>query len=82
MVVKPWKDWTDEELAGEAEIGRRGQGAVVESTRRLIVAIEASGDCAARQTDQVIALTDRLKLLTYLLIGLGLVQTALMIWLK
>ncbi len=54
----------------------------MDTTRRLVVAIEASGDCAARQTEQVIALTDRLKLLTYALIVLAVVQTALMIWLK
>jgi hypothetical protein len=46
-IPKPWKDWTDDELAREAEIGSRGQGAVVESTRRLrdrVDAFSASSD--------------------------------------
>lgn len=31
----PNKDWTDDELAAEAQTGTRGQGAVVEAMRRL-----------------------------------------------
>lgn len=56
--------------------------AVTEMQRRLAVAIEAAGDCAATQTEQLIKLTVSIKVLTGVLIGLGVVQTALMIWLK
>jgi hypothetical protein len=31
---KSWWDWTDEELAMEAQASMRGQGALVESMRR------------------------------------------------
>lgn len=37
---KPWSEWTDEELADEAQTGQRGQGAVVEASRRLRAAIQ------------------------------------------
>jgi hypothetical protein len=35
MPNKPWKEWTDTELADEAQQGVRGQGAVIEMMRRL-----------------------------------------------
>lgn len=31
---KPWSEWSDDELAAEAQSGLRGQGAIVESLRR------------------------------------------------
>ena len=37
---KPWWDWTDEELATEAQASMRGQGALVESMGRLRASIE------------------------------------------
>ena len=37
---KPWWDWTDEELATEAQASMRGQGALVESMGRLKASIE------------------------------------------
>jgi hypothetical protein len=37
---KPWWDWTDEELATEAQASMRGQGALVESMRRLRASTE------------------------------------------
>ena len=37
---KPWWDWTDEELTAEAEASMRGQGALVESMRRLRASTE------------------------------------------
>jgi len=40
---KSWWDWTDEELATEAQASMRGQGALVESMRRLSVRLESSG---------------------------------------
>jgi len=42
--MKSWPEWNDEELANEAQIGIRGQGAVVESTRRLRAQLEAAGE--------------------------------------
>ncbi|MEE8113198.1 MAG: hypothetical protein V3T23_02475 [Nitrososphaerales archaeon] len=35
MADKEWKNWTEKELADEAQTGQRGQGAVVEMMRRL-----------------------------------------------
>jgi hypothetical protein len=35
MPNKPWKEWSDTELADEAQQGVRGQGAVIEMMRRL-----------------------------------------------
>ena len=32
---KPWSEWTNTELADEAQTGLRGQGAVVEMMSRL-----------------------------------------------
>ena len=40
MNKKPWSKWTDEELADEAQRGQSGQGAIVETTRRLRVSTE------------------------------------------
>ena len=37
---KSWWDWTDEELATEAQASMRGQGALVESMRRLRASTE------------------------------------------
>ena len=37
---KSWWDWTDEELATEAQASMRGQGALVESMGRLRASIE------------------------------------------
>jgi hypothetical protein len=79
---KPWKDWTDDELADEAQTGTRGQGAAVESTRRLRIAIEASGDCASQQTAEVIKLTYALRMLTVVLIAIGILQLVAMLWPK
>ena len=54
--------------------------AVMEMQRRLVVAIEASGDCAARQTTEVIRLTNTLRILTWVLIGIGTIQILMMVW--
>jgi len=33
-MTKPWKDWSDDDLADEAQRGLQGQGAIVEAMRR------------------------------------------------
>ena len=71
--------------AASMEMQRRAMAVQRESNtiqKELIAAIESSGDCASVQTAEVIRLTNTLKTLTYVLIGLGVVQTALMFWLK
>ena len=77
---KPWPEWTYEELAREAQTGTRGQGAVVEASRRLIVVVQASSDSADKLAAQVITLTNTLRTLTWVLVGVGVVQIALMVW--
>ena len=47
---------------------------------RLLVAIQASSDCAATQTDEVIKLTRALKVYTIVLALIGVVQIGLMLW--
>jgi hypothetical protein len=69
--------------AVSAEMQRRLMVAQRESNeiqKRLITAIESSGDCASEQTEQVIRLTNSLKVLTWVLVGVGVVQVALMLW--
>jgi hypothetical protein len=61
---QPWAEWTADELANDADTGTRGQGAVVEASRRLIVATQSAGDCASAQTAEEIKLTHALKLYT------------------
>lgn len=46
--AKPWSEWSDDELAAEAQLGRRGAGAIVESMRRLREALLAEQRSAAR----------------------------------
>ena|SRR5262249_33264328 len=47
MPAKPWKDWTDDELADAAQQGLHGQGAPVEAMRRLRTTIETFSDSSA-----------------------------------
>ena len=52
MPAKPWKDWTDDELADAAQQGMTGQGAQVEAMRRLkesIVTFSGSSDRYSRR---------------------------------
>ena len=49
-MTKEWKDWTDEELASDAEAGLRGLGSAVEMMRRL-------RDATTGQQDTMIKLT-------------------------
>jgi len=78
--MKPWKDWTWDELATEAQTGTRGQGAVVEASRRLTERMDASSDCAATQNAQMIKLTNALRVYTIVLAVIGAIQIGLMIW--
>jgi hypothetical protein len=52
---------------------------IAEMQRRLIIAIQSSGDCASAQTAEVIKLTNALKVLTYALIAIGAIQIGLML---
>jgi len=49
-MTRKWTDWTEEELADEAQIGRRGQGAVVEAMRRLRISLIAQQRTTNRLT--------------------------------
>jgi len=55
--TRPWKDWSDEELAVEAQTGLRGQGAVVESLRRHREALIEESRSATRLSWVMLALT-------------------------
>jgi hypothetical protein len=80
--------------AAAAEIRRRGIVADAEhasklitfaeetskQTDQLIVATDASSDCANQQNEQMIKLTDATRLLTWVLVAVGVVQIALMVW--
>lgn len=77
---KSWKDWTPDELANDADTGTRGQGAVVEASRRLMVATQSAGDCASVQTAEVIKLTRALRIYTIALAIMGAIQIGVMFW--
>lgn len=64
MPAKPWKDWTDDELADAAQQGMSGQGAQVEAMRRLRTTIEAFSDSSDRYSRRMLWLTIVLLLLT------------------
>ena len=68
---KPWVDWTDEELANEAQTGIRGQGAVVEATRRLRVSTEKYSWALIFLTVILIFLTGAILWLTCVLVRHG-----------
>jgi len=61
---KPWKDWTDDELAKEAQTGVRGQGAIVEATRRLRESIRAFSISSDKYSRWMFWLTIVLTVLT------------------
>ena len=64
MTPKPWEDWTDEELANEAQTGVRGQGANVEAMRRLREAVRREQHATT--------------ILTRVLLVFAVIQTALL----
>jgi hypothetical protein len=57
MPAKPWKDWTDDELADAAQQGMYGQGAQVEAMRRLRTTIEVFSDSSDRYSRRMLWLT-------------------------
>jgi len=69
---KPWTDWTDAELADEAQTGLRGQGAVVETLRRHREAL-------VKQQESTNRLQRTTNLLTWALIVFALVTVTLMV---
>ena len=54
---KVWEEWSDKDLADEAQSGVRGQGAVVEAMRRLREAIVKQQQSTNRLTIWLIVLT-------------------------
>jgi hypothetical protein len=65
------------ELHSRVIKGQRQNSAIQE---KLIVSIDAASDCAAMQTANVITLTNTLRLLTWVLVAVGVVQVLLMLW--
>jgi len=65
-----------DQSAPVAEMLRR----VIESVRQLTAATQAAGDCAATQNAQMIKLTTAIRVLTWVLIAVGVMQIALMVW--
>ncbi len=61
---RQWRDWTWDELANEAQTGTRGQGAVVEASRRLTDRIDAFRTGSDRYSRQMFWLTVVLTVLT------------------
>ena len=57
MNQKPWKDWSDEQLAEAAQNGLSGQGAVVESVRRHRETVVELQQSATRLSWVMLALT-------------------------
>jgi hypothetical protein len=72
---KEWKDWTDEELANEAQAGVRGQGALVEAMRRL-------RDGSIEQQNTANRLATKIYWLTWAMLAAVVVQIALMVFKK
>ena len=70
---RPWAEWTDEELANEAQEGLRGQGAVVEITRRLTVAVQKLDHATTILSRWLLVCTVALVVLTVILVLQALV---------
>jgi hypothetical protein len=64
MPAKPWKDWTDDELADAAQQGITGQGAQVEAMRRLKESIVTFSGSSDRYSRRMLWLTIVLLILT------------------
>jgi hypothetical protein len=64
MPAKPWKDWTDDELADAAQQGMTGQGAQVEAMCRLKESIVTFSGSSDRYSWRMLWLTIVLLILT------------------
>lgn len=53
---------------------------IAEMQRRLIVAVRAASDAADKQTAEVVTLTRTLKTYTIVLVVIGVITIALMLW--
>lgn len=76
---KPWAEWTWEALADEAQIGRRGQGAVVESNRRMVDAVNKLNDSTTWQQKTTNRLTCGVASVTAVIAVLTIVQVTLLV---
>ena len=68
MTDKPWEEWTNTELADEAQIGTRGQGAIAEMIRRLMAVTKQLERSTARLGYIMIVLTAVILALTVVLV--------------
>ena len=71
-----WRSRSSDYLVGYL-VGRETQSqniALAELQRRLILELSSFNATSTRQTDRVIRLTEALRLLTWVLIGLSIVQ--------
>lgn len=82
-------DWQAIKVTAMSQPHQAGlqSAAIIEAIHRSVVAqsalqtaTEAASDCAAAQTAVVIRLTRALHTLTWVLVGVGFVQIALMLW--
>ena len=64
-----------EKDAALAELQKRN----IEATRVLTTAVQAAGDCTATQNTQMFKLTTSMKTLTWVVIGLAVVQIVIAI---
>ena len=79
QMEKPWSEWTWDELALEAQIGSRGQGAVVESSHRVVEATDKLNASTTKQQTTMNSLTYWIAGFTLLLLALAVAQIALLI---
>jgi hypothetical protein len=62
------------------ESARTRTQTLLEAQGRLLAAVDAFSDCTTSQNAQMIKLTHALRVLTVVLIGLGIIQIVLMVW--
>ncbi len=65
-----WRQMTDDQLAQRADDGLRGQGPVIESTRRLPETLHQEEVAIKRLTKWLVAMTGALVLMTLVLVYL------------
>ena len=89
---KTWTSMSEEYLVGYvASFGGTDAGSqmpavqemqlrTLKATHELTTAVRASGDCTAEQNAQMVRLTESIRMLTMVVIMIGLVQVGLAIW--